>query len=120
MAYVSFVNTTPNPATQAVGACFNSTRQNLVAMRDAVVVSAMAGWDLTTSGTPSQPDTVYFAEGTETLKIALTWATGGGAAGNVSQAIYSYRATATAAYDTIGTMAVTYATDGSVISTTWS
>lgn len=119
MAYTAFDIAAP-ASSQTPGNAFTSTRQNMLALRDATVISAFAGWDLTTSGTPSQPDTVYFAEGTETLKIALTWATGGGAAGNVSQAIYSYRATATAAYDTIGTMAVTYATDGSVISTTWS
>lgn len=121
MAYTAFNNSTPDPATQTPGQCFDSDRQNLHALRDAVVTGAMAGWDLTPSGgTAEQPTTLKYNRGTsEYLKVALTWGTSGGADGNVTQAVLSY-STDDVTYDTIGTETITYDANGNVTAVAWS
>ena len=120
MAYIPFSSGYPT-ASQAPGAWATGMRANFAAIRDAVTVGGMVGWDLFTSGaTPSQPDNTYMSDGTQTLKINVTWATSGAGAGSPSVLVYYYRATATAAYSTMGTLGITYATDGSVTTATWS
>ena len=54
------------------------------------------------------------------LGATLTWGTTGGAAGNVTQAVYAYSANSGSTYDTVGTLSITYDTAGYVTGTTWS
>jgi hypothetical protein len=121
MAYALFDQTKPDPATQAGTAFGTSTRENLLAIRDAVCLGVMPGFNFSTSGgTASQPGTIYFKKSTEWLKIVLTWGTVGGENGNVTVAVYSYSSNSGGAYDTIGTETNTYDTDGNCTATTWS
>ena len=121
MAYTAFADNKP-VASDAGLAVINDTRNNLMAMRDAVVLGGMAGWDYApTGGTAEQPDAVIYSKGTEAIKGTLTWGSSGGADGNVTQAVWAYSSNSGSTYpDAIGTEAVTYDSGGNVTAVTWS
>jgi hypothetical protein len=54
------------------------------------------------------------------VRATLTWGTVGGAAGNVSAAVYEYSANSGSSYDAIGTKTITYDSNANVTATTWS
>lgn len=121
MAYVPLDLTKPDASTQSISAMGTSTRQNLAALRDAVVAGILVGWDMTPSGgTAEQPATLTYAKGTERVKAVLTWGSSGGADGNVTQAVYSYSSNSGSSYDTMGTLTISYDTSGNVTGTAWS
>ena len=119
MAYNPFDDSKPTPADNGTVA-FDETRYNLHAMRDAVVLGVMPGWNMTPSGgTNEQPAELEYSNGSEWLKAALTWGSSGGADGNVTQAVYTH-STDDIIYDTIATLTINYNSDGTVQSTVWS
>ncbi len=119
MAYTHFSNSTP-ASTQTGPNCVDSMRENLLALRDAIVSGALKGWDMTPSGgTGEQPATITFDSSTERLRQSLTWGAAGGADGNVTKSIYCYSSDSGSSWDYIGTENITYDTDGNVTAITW-
>lgn len=120
MAYTAFDNSNPSP-TQTGTNFANSAKANLLALRDAVVMGAMAGWACVPSGADlAKPTTIKYNRGTsEYLRLSLTWGTTGGAAGKVTGVVYAY-STDDATYDTIGTRTITYSAEGYFTGASWS
>lgn len=94
-------------------------RENLMALRDSVVMAAMPGWNYSKTGT-EQPSIVLYSKGTERVRGTLTWGTSGGADGNVTIAVWAYSANSGTLYETIGTETIAYDTSGNVTTVTWS
>lgn len=121
MPYTLFDPSKPDAAVDNGTAFGSNTRNNLLAMRDAVALGVMPGFNFSVAGgTASQPATMFFTKGTEILRATLTWGTVGGAAGNVTVAVYAYSANGGATYSTIGTETLTYSASANLTSTTWS
>ncbi len=120
MAYTAYDGTHPDASSN--GTTFaTECRQNFAAMRDAVVLGVMKGWNYSVAGgTAEQPAELYLKDGTEWIKQAVTWGTTGGEAGNATVIVASYSANSGSAYDTIGTLTIAYDASGNVTSTTWS
>lgn len=135
MAYKVYDPTTPEPLQNGTDV-LTSTRENLMAIRDAVIADGFfPGWDMETrdsDGTtppsaPEQPDQVVFSKGTERIKLSLTWGTVGGEAGNVVQVVTEYSADSGTLYEPMGaigypngTLSLFYDTHGIPLSHTWS
>lgn len=120
MAYTQFDPATPDAATQNITQFAASVRENLAAIRDIAALGAPPGWDYSWSGgTAEKPTTMLWSKGTERLRATCTWGTTGGAADNLTVAVFAYSADGTT-YDTIGTQTIAYDTAANVTSTTWS
>ena len=123
MAYVQFEDGVP-VASGTINELCTDTRNNLEAVRDAVVMGVASGWGFTKNGgTAEQPAEVRYSKGNERIRGTLTWGTSGGADGNVTVAAWSYTADHTAGtpvFDAIGTETISYDTDANVVSTVWS
>jgi len=115
MAYTPFVDNKPvgtDTGLQAV----DYMRENLMAMRDAVVMGAMKDWNYAPSGADlSEPDSVLYSKGTERLRGTLTWTSG-----NVTTVVWAYSSNSGTSYDTIGTESIGYDGNGNVTGITWS
>ena len=124
MAYNSFTDSQPT-ASNTVNEFSDYTRENLMALRDAVIIGAMENWDYAPSGSPlSEPSTVTYSktDTNEALRGTLTWGTSGGSDGNVTQAVWEYCADDTASpqvWETIGTQSITYNADATVTAVSW-
>ena len=123
MAYKQFNPSGPDGAIDDGANTLAILTDNDNALRDGN--AAFAGfffWDYTPvigGGTAEQPDEALMSEGTRRIKIELTWGVGGGADGNVTQAIYSYSSDSGSNYDPIGTQTITYDAQGNVTGATW-
>lgn len=105
-------------------------RNNLMAMRDAVVAGVMVGWDGTvTAGTGSteKPQYLYLHKNgasTERIRVEYTYGTTGGATDNPVTAVLHYTADddplGSAVWDSMGTCTLSYNSDGTVASWAWS
>lgn len=118
MAYSDFTDGKPVGTDTGLDA-IDTIRENLMALRDAVVAGAMAGWDYSSSG-GGEPATVTYSKGTERIRGSLTWGTSGGADGNVTQAVWEYSSDSGGSYDAIGTESVSYDASANVTAVTWS
>lgn len=120
MAYTQFDPATPDAATQNITQFAASVRTNLAAIRDIAALGAAPGWNYSWSGGPAEkPTTMLWSKGTERLRATCTWGTTGGAADNLTVAVFAYSEDGTT-YDTIGTQTIAYDTAANVTSTTWS
>ena len=123
MAYVDFQDSKPIAA-DTISGIVDDTRQNLMALRDAVIIGQVAGWDYAPSGgTAEQPAEFRYTSGNERLKGVLTWGTSGGADGNVTAVVWYYTANHTAnpvTWETISTKTMTYDSDSNLLSAIWS
>jgi len=120
MAYVNFEDAVPT-ASGTINELCTDTRNNLEAVRDAVVMGTASGWAFTKAGgTADQPGQIRYTKGTQRIQGLLTWGTAGGADGNVTVAQWQYRPTASSVYEAIGTETISYDTDSNVVSTVWS
>jgi hypothetical protein len=121
MAYTPFDPTTPDATTQTLTQMGQSERNNLRAVRDACIMGGgFYGFNLAVSGgTAAQPALLTYTKGTEQIKAALTWGATGGAAGSVTQAVYSYSSDSGSTWATIGTKTITYDANANVTATTW-
>lgn len=92
MAYTAFDGAKPDASTQNGTAFAQSTRDNLLALRDALVTTGIVqGFNYApTGGTAEQPATAYWKRSTECVKAVLTWGTSGGEDGNVTKAALYY------------------------------
>jgi len=122
MAYTLHNNTTPNPTSQNGTQAFDSTRNNINALRDAAILGGgFIGFNLTVSGgTAEQPTTFVYNKGVERVRAVVTWGTTGGEDGNVTVAVYSYSSNSGGSYDSMGTKTITYDGSANVTATTWS
>jgi len=120
MAYNAFVD--GKPVAADTGTQFaDFTRENLMALRDAVVAGTMAGWNYAPAGgTAEEPATVTYSKSTERIRGTLTWGSAGGSDGSVTQAVWEYSSDSGSTWDAVGTQAVTYDAGGNVTAVTWS
>lgn len=121
MAYIPYVSDTPDIADTGAEV-IDDTRQNLMALRDAVVAGALLDWDCTVTvggGTAEEPDEIIYKNGVEWLRLDITWGTTGGEDGNPTVIVYAYSANSGGLYDTIGTLTHTYNANGTVTATAW-
>lgn len=120
MAYTHYAPATPNP--DQTGTQFaTSARQNLLALRDAARVGTMPNWNMATAGgTAEQPATITYSNGTERLRMTLTWGTSGATDGAVTAIAYAYSNDSGSSYDAMGTETMTYDAGGNVTAINWS
>lgn len=96
----------------------DATRENLMAMRDAVVMGTMPGWDSYTSGgTPDYPAYMVYTRGGERLSMAIAWGSGD-TEGYITAIGCYYRLDDGVTWQNIGTATVDYSTPFPTI--TWS
>jgi hypothetical protein len=106
MPYNPFVAT--NPAiSQTRQNIVDTSRVNLVALRDGVIIGRINGWTLSVSGgTAEEPSIRLWSNGTERLRGTYTYS-----AGFVTQVVWEYSSNSGSSYDAIATETCTY--DGS-------
>jgi len=115
MTYTAFADDKPVASDSGL-TVVDDTRNNLMAMRDAVVMGAMSGWNYAPSGgTAEEPATLTYSKGTERLRATLTWS-----GGNVTQAVWAYSSNSGSTFDTIGTESITYDSGSNVTAVSWS
>ena len=122
MAYTDFEENKPVASDTGL-VVVDNIRNNLMAMRDAVVAGTMYGWDFSKidgTGTADQPQYMLYTKGVEIIRLTFTWGTTGGADGNPTQIVYEYSANSGTDYDAIGTLSFTYDTDSNLITQVWS
>jgi hypothetical protein len=119
MAYNNFADN--KPVASDNGLVFaDDTRNNLMAMRDAVVSGTMVGWNYSTSGgTADKPDQILYTKGSEVIRMSLTWGTTGGEADNVTQMALDYSLDGVS-YDSMGTQTISYDSSSNVTAINWS
>jgi len=101
----------------------NDTRNNLMALRDAIVTGALNNWDLATAditGPADEPTQLIYKNGVEWIRLAITWGTTGGDDGNPLVIVYSYSANSGVLYHPLGTLTMTYDASGNMRSALWS
>ena len=116
MAYTSFNVSKPDPTADNGTQAFDYTRENMLALRDAVVIGVFSTWDMKPKGSDlSQPaSVVWSAPSGEHIKADNTY----DGNGNATQVIYAYSSNGSA-YDVISTATITYDASSNVTGTTW-
>ena len=126
MAYTHYQDGTPDPTTQNGTSAFQSTRTNLDALRDALTVGIMPGWNFQAvagSGSAAFPQYHYYTKLQERIRLTLTWGTSGGETNNlitmVAEYTSNYQNLTTYPYQNIGECDITYNADSIATLTTW-
>ncbi len=123
MAYTHFVDDKPVIADDG-DVVINNTRENLMALRDDVLMGVVVGWDMTITGAnPEEPDEIIYSDNssTEALKLDITWGTTAGADGNPTIIVYRWSTDDFGAVDDpIGTLTFTYHASGATLTSVWS
>lgn len=127
MVYVAFVSDKPVIADNG-NIVIDNTRENLMALRDAIVAGALKGWWFTPSGgTAAEPAIIYYEvtrTGTrECVRLTITWGTTGGDDGQPKVIVYAYAPDwngSTGTFDAIGTASMTYDGSGNMTDLQWS
>lgn len=122
MAYTKFTSDTPVIADTG-GEVIDDTRNNLMALRDAIVAGTLVDWNLDITiggGSAEEPDELIYKKSTEWIRLQITWGTTGGEDGQPTVIIYAYSADSGGVYDTIGTATMTYDSNGNMTDLTWS
>jgi len=121
-AYQKFVPDKPDIADDG-DVVINNTRENLMALRDAIVMGALVSWDLATAditGPAAEPTQLVYKRSTEWIRLVITWGTTGGDDGQPLTVAYSYSANSGTLYHVIGTLTNTYDASGNLRSALWS
>jgi len=120
MVYTSFTEGKPD-IVDTGGDVIDTTRENLMALRDAIVMGMLVSWDLSASGgTAKEPTTLLYSKGTERIRATVTWGTSGGSDGGPTSILWEYSADSGSTYDVIGTLSATFDVDGNVTASSWS
>jgi hypothetical protein len=122
MPYVPYADNVPI-GLALVETVVDNTRENLMALRDNVVIGTMPGWAYSKtngSGTDEQPQYTFMKKGSEWLRGTFTWGTTGGEDGNVVSVLWQYSNNAGVDYQTVGTQTFTYSVDGVATAVGWS
>ena len=102
--------------TQTRFAAVESSRKNMLAVRDMCSMGVFPGFNFSVAGgTAAQPAQHFYKKAAVWFKVDITW----GANGSVSIATYSHSIDSGVTYDAIGTMSITYTADGFVSQITW-
>ena len=122
MVYTKF--TPDKPVIADTGAeVIDYTRDNLMALRDAIVAGALVNWDMAASGgTAAEPAQLLYSNNsnTEAIKLLITWGTTGGEDGNPTSIVYRYSSDDFSTVDDIiGTWGGTYDANGNLTAETW-
>lgn len=118
MPYTDFDDSKPVATDNGV-ATVDAIRNNLLAMRDSVIMGFMPGWSATPSGgTNEQPAQWLYSKGTERLRASITWGTTGGADGNPTQVVWEYSSDSGSTWDTVSTQSIVWNSDGTPASFT--
>ncbi|MBV2138586.1 MAG: hypothetical protein KUF79_17400 [Candidatus Thiodiazotropha sp. (ex Ctena orbiculata)] len=135
MAYEVFDQELPDPLTEAGTLAFDSSRKNLLAVRDAIIATGFfPGWDVemqdsdgSPTTTPDQPDQLVASKGVERIRLVFTWGTVGGEDGNITVIVAEYSSNSGVLYEPMGStgypngmMSISYDADGYYLSHTWS
>lgn len=72
------------------------------------------------AATRHAPEIVTYTKGTEVIKGALTWGTSGGSDGCVTAGVFSYSNDSGATWATIGTLTITWDSNGYFVTGVWS
>ena len=117
MVYTKFTPDKPNIADNGA-TVIDNTRQNLMALRDAIVSGALVDWWMTPSGgTAAEPTQIIYEKtrtgNREAVRLTITWGTSGGAEGSPTTIVYAYASdwngtSTTLGWNTIGTATMTY------------
>lgn len=122
MAYTLFAK--DKPVIADTGAqVVDATRNNLMALRDAIVSGTLQGWTIAVTagtGTAEQPQTIVYSNGVERVRLTTTWGSSGGALGNPQVVVFAYSGNSGGAYDTIGTATYSYDASGNMTGIAWS
>lgn len=125
MAYIDFVKGKPVIADDG-DEVLNYTRENLMALRDAIVMGVFVDWDMTVTagtGTAAEPQYILWRSGqdagTDRVRATITWGSAGGADGNPTVILYQFSVNGSV-WDTIGTLTISYDVDANVTATDWS
>lgn len=125
MAYNPFDNSKPVIGDDG-NIVIDEVRENLMALRDAVVAggASLKDFDLAVSGgTPEEPTTHIYTHKVDTnikVKCVVVWGTAGGSLGSITSAALSLSVDSGAVYDPIGTKTFTYDVNGNLTGATWS
>ena len=119
MSYTKFTDSKPvisDTGLQVV----NTTRTNLMALRDAAVCGNLVDWDMDASGgTVARPTRLTYSKGNERVRLNLTWGSSGNSEGAPTRIVVQYSSNSGSSYQTIGTKTITYTTGGYVTRTRW-
>ena len=121
-SYTKFVKDKPDIADDG-DIVINNTRENLMALRDAMVMGVLVDFDLATAditGPAAEPTQLVYKNGVEWIRHVITWGTSGGDDGNPLTIVYSYSSDSGSLYHTIGTLTMTYDSSGNLRSALWS
>lgn len=124
MPYTFFDKTKPAGASNGP-TVMADIRNNLMAIRDGIVLGGIPGFNCSASGGTEDQPTQYLFTGTgvnstERIKAVVTWGTTGGATGNPQTIVYTYSSDSGTTYVAIGTMTVVYTAGGYFSSFSWS
>lgn len=119
MAYEAFDISSP-VATQTAVSAMDSTRKNLNALRDGVVLGTFKAWNMSVGAPRSQPTSVLFSKGDERLKMAINYGSTGVTDGLPNIMVHTYSSNAASTYITVGTETITYDASGNVQAIAWS
>jgi hypothetical protein len=119
MVYVKFTPDKPD-IIDSGAAVIDDSRNNLMALRDAVVGGALVDWAMAATGAdPAEPTQILYSKGTERYRLAVTWGIAGGEIGNPTDVVYSYSSNSGGVYDTVGTWSGTYDGSGNLTAESW-
>ena len=128
MAYLPFVDNKPI-VTDAGQDVVDDTRENLEALRDAVIMGTMPDWKMDVTigtGTASEPQFIAWRNGNGSgdleVRAEITWGTSGGPDGNPVTIDYDFtgdRTQGTPTYVQINIKSISYDGNGNVESEVW-
>ncbi|MBT8143457.1 MAG: hypothetical protein KJO55_02085 [Gammaproteobacteria bacterium] len=118
MPYVEFTESKPDD-TQTGPAFVDSTRENMLALRDSIVaLGNFPGWDSTVTTPGAEPDVIIYDKGTERVRLTYTWS-----GGNPATIKHEYSSNSGTDYDpmfsTNGLLTLTFDGSGFFVSGAW-
>lgn len=85
-------------------AAIESTRKNMLALRDMAVLGIYPGFNISKAGgSAAEPLEIFHKKGAEWFRATLTWVNG-----NVTVAVHEYSSNSGGAYSPVGTESITY------------
>lgn len=117
MAYLEYDSSLPDGSTQAVLEVAASTRQNLDALVDALVMGGVyRDVNMTVTGDADQPSSVLYERNPSQLRMDIVW----NVDGNPDTITYHSSGDSGGTWDVVGTKTVTWDADGNATQTDWS
>jgi hypothetical protein len=122
MAYPRFTENKPVISPDTGGQVIQYTRENLHALRDAIVGGALYGWAMQASmlvGGEDQPSNLTWSKDVYRISCAITWGTSGNEQYQPKYLDYTWSGNSGATWDEIGRLTLTFTTGGNVVSSVW-